>query len=420
MSLHERRPHHGPITSARAAGPFAASLLLALAASAAPPESHDIPLVPPSLEPGDRFGVAVALDGALAIVGAPGSDTFGADAGAVHVFREGVHVATLAPPPPSPDATLDAAAFGSSLALDGTRLLVGAAGADGGRGVAWELALQADGNWTPVARLEAPAALATAGFGRALDLDGDRALIGAPLSRPPEGFVGAVDAFERIDGQWIHRQRIVPPGLPGGALFGAAIALDGDVAVAGAPYLGLQILRGQAHVFRWDADTWTHEQALRASVSTGRDRFGSAVAVDRRRIAVGAPRDAPPAIGYVAIFRPARGGADGWEESGIDSGPAPEPLARHGVAVALAGNVLSVGANRAAVGGRVDVARVTGGGVRPLATHAPEEAMALDAFGTSLAASGHGLLVGSPGSADAAGAAWWIPRAVRGEIDEDG
>lgn len=69
------------------------------------------------------------------------------------------------------------------------------------------------------------------------------------------------------------------PGFSGD-LYGASIAIDGDLAIVGAPR------RNAAYVFVRLNDTWVLEQTL-----TGQDGsfFGSAVALDNDKALVGAP-----------------------------------------------------------------------------------------------------------------------------------
>ena len=87
----------------------------------------------------DMFGAAVALDGALLLVGAPGSDDGHADAGAVYAFErrspsvwEWKHRISEAPSSDS-QFMFDLAAadnFGAAVALDGRQAAVGAPGGD--------------------------------------------------------------------------------------------------------------------------------------------------------------------------------------------------------------------------------------------------------------------------------------------------
>ena len=88
-------------------------------------------LVPDQHSVGDRFGTTLALAGDVAVVGAPGDDSAAPDAGSVHLFRwtggGWVWEAELTAADAEPND-----AFGSSIALSGDDLFIGAKGGDAG------------------------------------------------------------------------------------------------------------------------------------------------------------------------------------------------------------------------------------------------------------------------------------------------
>ena len=117
----------------------ALAILLAAAVVASTPPATAQPLTLPQKvilqqpdgdrDPGDAFGSAVAVWGTRMIVGAPGDDARGPDAGAAYVFvrRDGVwrFEAKLAP-----TGLLPGDGFGTAVALSDTRAVVGAPGDD--------------------------------------------------------------------------------------------------------------------------------------------------------------------------------------------------------------------------------------------------------------------------------------------------
>ncbi len=152
----------------------------------------------------DDFGFAVALDGDLLAVGAPGEDSASGanpgdnaqpDAGAVYLFRRSDNGSW------SQEAYLKAANpglrdfFGSSLALVGDLLAVGAPGERSGAtginnddldesavdsGAVYLFERGAGGSWTQVAYIKASNTDAGDLFGRTLTLQGDTLAVGAP------------------------------------------------------------------------------------------------------------------------------------------------------------------------------------------------------------------------------------------------
>ena len=235
----------------------------------------------PDAAPGDRFGVAVALDGDRALVGAHGRD---GGRGRVAVFEraggEWAQQAALALP--------DAAAndyFGWSVALDGDRALVGARGRDGGRGTAVVFALGPDG-WAEEARLDGAAPGDNAGVSVALD--GRRALVGAPFADAGARDAGAVTAFVRTADAWTEEATLSAADAEASDYFGWSVALDGGRALVGVRLAdGGGANSGGAVVFDRGGSGWA--EAARLGGGAIGDNAGLAVALGGGRALVGAP-----------------------------------------------------------------------------------------------------------------------------------
>lgn len=142
-------------------------------------------LVPTDGVGGDAFGDAVALHGDLAVVGARFADRAGRDDGAAYVFQRSgdgwVARATLAAPEPA-----DRDQFGRAVAIAGEAVLVGAPRVDTPErdaGAVWAFTAQADG-WSLAGRRSPEAAGAYDEFGSALAADADRVVVGAPQDIP--------------------------------------------------------------------------------------------------------------------------------------------------------------------------------------------------------------------------------------------
>ena len=104
-------------------------------------------------------------------------------------------------------------------------------------------------------------------FGSAISLDGDTAIIGAPLMGTSVGTRGgAAYVFVRsAAGSWAQQARLVAPVDGDGDRFGHAVSIDGDVAIIGAPLVDItgRLDRGNAYIFRRSAaGVWAHEQTL--------------------------------------------------------------------------------------------------------------------------------------------------------------
>ena len=88
--------------------------------------------------------------------------------------------------------------------------------------------------------------------------------------------------------------KLLEVDLQDGALFGHAVAIDGDTAIVGASHWGIPFWDpGAAFVFRFDGLDWLLQQNLLSSDGVDGDQFGVAVALDGDTVVVGALGDDP-------------------------------------------------------------------------------------------------------------------------------
>lgn len=183
---------------------------------------------------GDQFGSALALLGNQLVVGAPLDDGPWPDEGSVYVFaHDGSGYAQAQKLQGS--GLLQGSAFGSSLALDGTTLLVGAPGHSNGSnvedGAVFVFELQG-GAWQQTQVLTASDGRSADAFGTRLALEGNVALASAPERYDA---TGAVYVFERDASGWSERAILEPSHGEVQGHFGSALALLGDSIVTSAP-----------------------------------------------------------------------------------------------------------------------------------------------------------------------------------------
>ena len=153
----------------------------------------------------DVQGASVAVDGGTLVFGAPFDDDFGSNSGAVHVFRttDGgatyVEVAKL--------TACDAAAgdfFGWSVAIDGDTIVVGArydddAGTSSGAAYVFRTT-DGGATYTQVAKLTADDAAVGDVFGTSVAIDGTTIVVGAPGDDGVGQNSGAAYVFRESDG----------------------------------------------------------------------------------------------------------------------------------------------------------------------------------------------------------------------------
>lgn len=265
---------------------------------------------------GDNFGSAVALSGETALIGAAQHDTAaGSKAGSAYVFVRSGTVWNQQGPGLAPIDGLALDFFGSSVALSGDTALVGASGVDtisgfnsvSNVGSAYVF-IRSGTLWTEQAKLLASDGAANDGFGFSVALDGDTALVGAPVDATAVGpGAGSAYMFARSGTIWTEEAKLTD--ILGATFdnFGDAVALSGNTAVVGVPNgdttAGLD--NGSAQVFVRAGTSWSRQVKLAASEGAAGGHFGATVALSGNSALVGAPQDdtiAGPDAGSAYVF----------------------------------------------------------------------------------------------------------------------
>ncbi|NNF64217.1 MAG: hypothetical protein HKN07_08135 [Acidimicrobiia bacterium] len=353
-------------------------------------------------EPVD-YGRSIAISGETAVVG----DSRFPEAGRVHLFRffvdEWQATQILTAPVPEP-----ADRFGDSIALADDLLIVGSPGAampELNRGAAYIFRRIGD-EWTFESYLVARDGGAGHFFGTSVATDGFRVLIGAWKAEDMRGRrTGAAYSFIRDSGSWMLEAKLLDPVGAEDDLFGVAVSLSGHTAVIGAHgFDGTASNSGKALVFtRTRSRRWELESELRASDPDTSDQFGRAVSINGNVAAVGALQEDDPGAnsGAAYVFRRSR---SGWsEEQKLEAADA-SPVAFLGRSISLSddGNTVLIGASGDSEGafeaGAVYVFRHNSERWHEDTKIIAMQASAGAHFGTSVSTSGNLALVGSPGS----------------------
>ena len=252
----------------------------------------------PIVVTGGDFGASLALAGDLLVVGAVADDgermvmVFERHRGGPDAWGK---VATILESEVI-DPGADPEAFGASLALEGDTLLVGAppltsfVGERAGSAYVFGRDAVNRDLWAFTGRLStADVGDANDGFGSPVALEGETAVIGAPVA---DDDAGAVYVFRR-DAGWSQTARVTPLEAAPFDGFGRALTLEGDTLLVGAPNATVDLeQRGAAFVFRRDdgsSDVWTESEKLTSTISASRDELGVAVALHGETALVGAP-----------------------------------------------------------------------------------------------------------------------------------
>jgi subtilisin family serine protease len=148
-------------------------------------------------------------------------------------------------------------------------------------------------------------------FGFAVSGDGNFALVGLPLDDlTGKTNAGTARIAEWTGSAWVERAQLLAPSADSKANdnFGWSVSMQGDVAVVGAPLsdVGTATDAGAAYVYRNIANTWTFEAKLTRAGAAATDKFGNGVAVLGDFIAVGVPQANAGGVadsGEVRVFK---------------------------------------------------------------------------------------------------------------------
>ena len=274
--------------------PVTGILLAAVAAApaGAAEHSHTAPRAPRAVrhpaETGARgtlahapAGLRAAVRAALGRPDAPRGSTWHGSAGHVQAAT------SLVPTDGQQDF------FGFSVAVSGNTALVGATTAHHHTGAVYVFTRGAQG-WVQQARLTAADAFPRDGFGNAVAIDGNTAVIGAVdrglnALRSFHGIGGAY-VFVRHGTTWSQQALLLPDSLDNvvGESFGFSVGLSGRTLLVGAP--GDSGEQGAVFEFTRTGATWAQTAKFTGSNSVGFDTFGWALAFSGNRAVVGAPQ----------------------------------------------------------------------------------------------------------------------------------
>ena len=330
----------------------------------------------------DAFGYSVAVVGDIAVVGMPDDDESSGDSGAAFVFSRVDGVWTQKYKLKTDDDVEDDG-FGTSVAFDGSTIVVGAPFDDVKKGATY-LFVKPDDGWdnpsgtgtvdlTETAKLTAPNAAAGDEFGNSVAVDGDTVVVGAYGRDVSTGVAyvftkpgtdansdGSIDwkdwASLSADGKAALTANLTIDGAASGDEFGNSVAIDANTIVVGASGDDGDALKftGSAFVFVMPGSGgWVSTSTaakLTASTRGDNDYFGRSVAIDGDTIVVGADEaentvdGSQVKTGSAYVFtKPGTGWATDTEMAKLTASDS-AATDKFGYAVALDGDIVVVGA----------------------------------------------------------------------------
>jgi len=339
---------------------------------------------------GNQFGSSVAISGSTAVVGSPHV----AQSGAAYVFTSaGGGWQQTAEVKGADTVSFDQ--FGSSVAISGTTIVVGAADSYSQSGRAYVFTLSA-GGWKQTAELKGSDTTAYDEFGSSVAVSGGTIVVGAGLH---DLRTGSAYVFTLSAGGWKETAELKGSDTASYDDFGSAVAVSGHTIVVGAQYAAG--VAGRAYVFTESAGGWKQTAELMGSDTMPQDYFGSAVATSGHTVVVGA-YDHSAGAGRAYVFTESAGG---WKQTAELEGSDTAAGDYFGSAVAVSGQTVAVAAEyHSNNAGRVYIFRGSSQSLTQTAELKGSDTAANDAFGASLGTSGGTIVVGAAGHAAKAGA----------------
>lgn len=249
-------------------------------------------LLPDDGAAGDLFGYSVSIDGNYAAVGAYAADTEkGIDGGAVYVFRRSGD-RWLLEDKIIPSDGISQLHFGSSVAINGSRLVVGAPwdddkGAYSGSAYVYE---RINNTWSLDKKLVASDGQSMDSFGQSVAIYADHIIVGASGDDVGARIdAGSAYIFKDTDEGWVEEEKLLPETGATQDYFGFAVSITDSAVIVGAPsYDGLYVDSGAAYIFALGQSGWTQKALLTAPNDSLGDFFGRSVAISDSTALVGA------------------------------------------------------------------------------------------------------------------------------------
>jgi hypothetical protein len=313
---------------------------------------EEVKLTAPDPIQNAEFGRSVAMDGSRLVVGAAeGSDEVAYGPGAAYVFKRSGDSYELEAKLVAPDPT-DGAEFGRSVAVKGNLVVVGARFASIGgierAGTAY-IYTRTAGEWRFVQKLAADFPSSEGNFGRAVALDNNLLVVTARKEDINSGDEGSAYVFFRNGQEWILEARLEASDPTAEARFGQPVAVKGNLIATGARRADPEGNEnaGAVYFFGLYGQEWREIQKLTADDSYPGDEFGHSVAMSGNAIAVGARRaniDENEDQGAIYIFSKRKNRWDQKTKITASDGNAGDELAH---SICAYGQRIAVGANLA-------------------------------------------------------------------------
>ena len=362
-----------------------------------------IPAPPVGAQTDARLGYSVALGDGYAVVGAPYDDSGATNSGVVKVFDSITGVLVFAQPNPKPALGV---LFGYSVAISGTRVVVGGRNIFGGMsnpGSVYVYDLASGTPAVPIVTLSNPSLLPDDWFGSSVAISGKRIVVGA---------YGEDTGASNAGSAYLYDLDSATPTAPIATLhnpeptvddsFGYSVGIADTRVVVGVPDHSMDASSaGSAYVYNLNSALPTAPVATLNSPSpVPADHFGNSIAISGMRVVIGAPSNDAGAVSAGSAYVFDLSTAAPTVPVATLNNPSPVANDVFGGSVAISNELIVVGASSddtgASYAGSVYVYDLSGPiPTVPVATlNNPSPAFA-DFFASSVAIAGMRVVVGA-------------------------
>ena len=198
----------------------------------------------------------------------------------------------------------------ATVAINGSTLVVGNNGAAGGNGAAWVFGLS-NGNWALQAKL-APSDLTSGSeFGTTVAIDGNSVVVGAPEAPGASAFTGAVYVFGKQNAGWIQTAKLMAADGVSGDGYGFGVDINGGTIAIGAPNRATSagFDAGDVYLYQLKDGKWGQFAEFPGSDVAASGAFGLSVALRNGTLLVGAagqhpqPNNVPYPEGEAYVYK---------------------------------------------------------------------------------------------------------------------
>jgi len=286
---------------------------------------------------------------------------------------------------PAPD-TLSGNYFGTSVAIDGNRAVVGATGEDScgpNSGAAFIYDIDETGAWILSERLLPRDCREQGFFGSAVSIDGDRVLVSSYRTFVRQSISNSVYVFEKRDSGWIQTARLESPDKDKSGPFASSISLDGDrILITSAGDAAGSTINGIGWIFEINRrNNWKVVAELEGGLSPRAGVLGTASALDGDRAVIAGSTYSRGEPGVLYIFDKDSTDAT-WYQTGAIRG-----IRDFFISVDVFEDLVIVGESRGGVdnSGRARIISKVDGNWATVATLEPSTPYSSGAFGTKVA-----------------------------------